>query len=206
MTASPTNAHWALPLIGLAVVCGLALSQLLPPTNDGPAVEWLDQPRPIPAFTLTSGTLTSGNNDFTLDSLRGHWQVLALGFTSCPDICPTTLAELARLRSALGENPLRVIFVSIDPERDSPQRLVEYVNFFGEGILAITGRDTQLHPLAESLGMNYRREGSLDNPRISHSPTIALIGPDGFLRARLRPGFDTQRAAQELSARIGAGT
>jgi protein SCO1 len=96
------------------------------------------------------------------------------------------------------------VFVSVDPVRDTPQQLARYVSFFGAGMLGVTGDDTELRRLAQSLGMDFRREGAADTPTISHSPTIALIGPDGTMRARLRPGFDTQQAARELAARIGA--
>lgn len=160
-------------------------------------MEWLAQPRPVAPFTLDSDS-----GVVTENSLRGHWQLLILGFTHCPDQCPTTLAELTELRGALAEDQLRVIFVSIDPQRDSPPDLAAYVQFFGDGITGITGDEQQLHHLANSLGMDFRHDGPSNNPRISHSPTIALIGPDGFLRGRLRPGFDVQKAAREISARL----
>jgi protein SCO1/2 len=158
--------------------------------------------------------------------LQGRWQLLALGFTHCPDFCPTTLAQLAGLRAAMTDAPVRVIFVSVDPERDSPEKLAAYVQFFGTGFIGVTGEVEQLQRLAHSLGMDFRHDGlddsssdnsndtpnnspndspndtPSDNPRISHSPTIAVIGPDGLLRGRLRPGFDTQQAARELTARM----
>lgn len=134
--------------------------------------------------------------------MRGHWQLLALGFTHCPDLCPVTLAELAELCASYSGDNLRVIFVSVDPVRDRPQQLADYVQFFGEDFIGVTGSARELHRLADSLGMNFRIEGPADRPVINHSPSIALIGPDGFLRGRLRPGFDTQQAARELAARM----
>jgi len=194
----PTRSAKALLLIALAVSIGLILSQLRPPPDTGAELEWLDNPRPVPEFLLTS---SSGS--FTAQSLRGHWQLLVLGFTHCPDFCPLTLAELVNLRAAYSGN-LRVIFVSVDHLRDTPQQLATYVEFFGKDLIAITGAAPELHRLATSLGMNFRIDGPTDRPTISHSPTIALIGPDGFLRARLRPGFDTTKAASELAAHIQA--
>lgn len=200
-------------IIALAMLCGLALSQLFgrtaPPTAQQVELEWLEHPRPVAAFTLASA-----HGEITDTALRGHWQLLALGFTLCPDLCPTTLAQVAALRATMADDPVRVIFVSVDPERDSPARLAAYVQFFGPDIIGVTGEVGQLRRLAHSLGMDFRQdragdgrndspgENPGDTPRISHSPTIAVIGPDGLLRGRLRPGFDTQRAARELTARM----
>jgi protein SCO1/2 len=198
LQSRPLPARW---VIALAVACGLALSQLPgqpePTDSQNFALEWLADPRPVAQFTLSSA-----DGDVTANSMRGHWQLLILGFTHCPDLCPTTLSQLTELRTVLAEDQLHVIFVSIDPQRDSPSKLSAYVQFFGSGITGITGDEQQLHRLANSLGMDFRHDGDSNNPRISHSPTIALIGPDGFLRGRLRPGFNVQQAAREISARL----
>jgi len=199
--------------MALAIACGVGLSQLLgstaPPTAEHVELEWLERPRPVAAFTLASH-----QGEITDTALRGHWQLLALGFTHCPDLCPTTLAQLAALRATMPDDPVRVIFVSVDPERDSPSRLAAYVQFFGTDFIGVTGEEDQLQRLAHSLGMDFRHDRAgdspndspndspSDNPRISHSPTIAVIGPDGLLRGRLRPGFDKQQAARELTARM----
>lgn len=186
------------------MICGLALSQLLgrsgPPTALDAELEWLPQPRPVAAFTLTAAA-----GEITDSALQGHWHLLALGFTHCPDLCPTTLAQLAELRATLADR-IEVIFVSVDPERDSPAHLAAYVEFFGSDFIGVTGAKDELRRLAHSLGMDFRHDGQGDSPRISHSPTIALIGPDGALRGRLRPGFDAQQAARELSARMRPST
>jgi protein SCO1/2 len=211
---APPNRHLAAGwLIALAIVCGLALSQLLgrtaPPTAQNVELEWLERPRPVAAFTLASA-----QGEITEAALQGHWQLLALGFTHCPDLCPTTLAQLDALRATMTDAPVRVIFVSVDPERDSPAQLAAYVGFFGADFIGVTGEEDQLQRLAHSLGMDFRHDDPSDspgenpndnsnnNPPISHSPTIAVIGPDGLLHGRLRPGFDTQRAARELTARM----
>jgi protein SCO1 len=190
----------ALLLLALAIGIGLTLSKLRPPPGASAELEWLDNPRPVPEFLLTSNS-----GSFTAQSLRGHWQLVVLGFTHCPDFCPLTLTELADLRAVYAGN-LRIIFVSVDPVRDTPQQLANYVQFFGEDLIGLTGATNELHRLAASLGMNFRIDGPADRPTISHSPTVALIGPDGFLRALLRPGFDTSRAARELAARISASS
>lgn len=208
--------------MALAIACGLALGQLLgraaPEEGLATELEWLEHPRPVAAFTLAAQ-----QGEFADTALRGHWQLLALGFTHCPDLCPTTLAQLAGLRAAMTDAPVRVIFVSVDPERDSPEKLAAYVQFFATDFIGVTGKVDQLQRLAHSLGMDFRRDGPddsssdsrpngtpvdspNDSPRISHSPTIAVIGPDGFLRGRLRPGFDVAQAVRELTARMRSGS
>jgi protein SCO1/2 len=204
-------------VIALAIACGVGLSQLLgrtaPPTAQNVELEWLEHPRPVAAFTLASA-----QGEITETALRGHWQLLALGFTRCPDLCPTTLTQLAALRARMRDDPVQVIFVSVDPDRDSSSQLANYVQFFGTEFIGVTGELEQLQRLAHSLGMDFRHDSAndsrsenpndnssnnpIENPGISHSPTIAVIGPDGLLRGRLRPGFDTQLAARELTARM----
>lgn len=200
--ATPTrpSVRPAILIIVLAMVCGFIIARQLPPPLSGSTLEWLDPPRAIADFTLTSR-----HSAFTNVDLRGQWQLLALGFTHCPDVCPTTLTELSALRAATDARNLQILFISVDPQRDSAEQLAGYVDFFAENILAATGPQIELHQLARSLGMDFRIEGPVDNPAISHSPTIALIGPDGLLHGRLRPGFDLQQVARELTARLKAG-
>lgn len=201
MSTLPRKTLLAPTVIALAIACGLALSRMEPATRQAAALEWLDTPRPVADFHLASH-----KGAFTDVALRGRWQLLALGFTHCPDLCPATLSELAALRSALPGITLRIVFVSVDPARDTPQQLAQYVRFFGEDILGLTGSDKELRRLAHSLGMDFRREGDAKVPVVSHSPTIALIDPDGVMRARLRPGFDVQQAARDIAARIEAAS
>jgi protein SCO1/2 len=188
-------------VIALAIACGIVQGRLAPAPTDAAALEWLDEPRPTGDFLLQSQ-----GGAFTAADLHGRWQFLVLGFTHCPDLCPTTLSQLAQLRAALPGIRPRIVFVSVDPVRDTPHRVAGYVRYFGEETLGVTGSDAQLRRLAGAFGMNFRREGAAAAPIISHSPTIALIGPDGALRGRLRPGFNTQQAARDIAAHIGASS
>jgi protein SCO1/2 len=199
-TTTRPSVRPAILIAALAVACGFAMARLLPPPLSGPTLEWLDPPRAIADFTLTSDHSTYTNED-----LHGQWQLLALGFTHCPDVCPTTLTALSTLLAATDVRNLQILFISVDPQRDSAEQLAGYVDFFAENILAATGPQIELHQLARSLGMDFRVDGPVDNPTISHSPTIALIGPDGLLHGRLRPGFDLQQVARELAARLKGG-
>jgi protein SCO1/2 len=199
-TTTRPSVRPAILIVVLAVTCGFAMARLLPPPLSGSTLEWLDPPRAIANFKLTSG-----HSAFTHEDLRGQWQLLALGFTHCADVCPTTLTELSSLRAATNARNLQILFISVDPQRDSPEQLADYVNFYAENIIAATGPQFELHQLARSLGMDFRIEGPADSPEISHSTTIALIGPHGFLRGRLRPGFDPQQVARELTVRLREG-
>lgn len=175
----------ALLLIGLAVDCGLGVAQLATPVATAPALEWLERSRPLAQISLESA-----GGEFNTTSMLGHWQLLALGFTHCPDLCPTTLSQLSALREALAGNRVRILFVSVDRARDSPQQLAAYVAFFGADFIGLTGANAQLHRLADSLGMAFRLEGTPQQPEISHSPTIALIGPDGVADTGCNPTRD----------------
>lgn len=143
----------------------------------------LDDARPLPAFALRRQGGTLANAD-----LRGHWTLLDFGYTFCPDICPTTLATLKDMKSRLaadGGAPPQVIFVSVDPARDTPERLAEYVRFFDPAFIGATGDDAALAPLVKHLGVYYHRQDAKDKRTYSvdHSAIIYLIDPQVRLKA-----------------------
>ncbi|HTY99383.1 MAG TPA: SCO family protein [Rhodocyclaceae bacterium] len=147
------------------------------------AATLIDDARPLPPFTLRRVGGTLGNAD-----LAGHWTLLDFGYTFCPDICPTTLAALKDVKARLvatGIAPPRVIFVSVDPARDTPERLNDYVRFFDPDFLGATGDDAALAPLAQNLGVHYQRLDERDKQHytVDHSAAVYLIDPRGRLRA-----------------------
>lgn len=124
---------------------------------------------------------------FTRADLRNQWSLLFFGFTHCPDICPATLQQLAIARSRLdpggGQFP-QIILVSVDPERDSPEVLAEFVRNFGEGIKGVTGPDAELRKLTAPLGIYFAASERVDGDySVDHSAAVLLLDDDANWRA-----------------------
>lgn len=145
----------------------------------------LPEPRVIADFDL----LDQDGKPFALQRLRGTWSLLFFGFTYCPDICPGTLYDLEQVHRALGDAPgisdaHQVVFVSVDPERDTPARLAEYVTYFDPDFQGVTGAPEQLAPLAMQIGVAYRiepHEAGDPNYAVDHSASVFLVDPDARL-------------------------
>ena len=127
---------------------------------------------------------------FTLDSLRGKWSLLFFGYTNCPDVCPTTLQTLTQVDQQVSENTasdhkIQVVFVSVDPERDTAERLAQYVPYFNQSFIGVTGKQTEINRLTQQLGiMHMRVESDNDqNYLVDHTSSILLFNPNGELRA-----------------------
>ncbi|WP_419227046.1 SCO family protein [Alteromonas sp. OM2203] len=147
------------------------------------------EPREITPFELTSHDGDVFNNA----SLKGQWSLVFVGYTFCPDICPTTMAELngiyPELKALESVQPIRVVFVSVDPKRDSVKRLAEYVNYFNEEFIAITGEHKALFPFVRNLGMMYAIAESTYNPNylVDHSASVVLVDPEARVIGRFKP-------------------
>ena len=168
------------------------------------SVTLLPQPRELPAFSLRQ----SDGTPLVAGELAGHWTLVFLGFTHCPDVCPTTLAELAQAQKqwqALPESTRpRVLFVSVDPERDSPGKTGEYAHAFHPDTLAATADVPALEKFATSLGFVFMKAPGKhfeQNPQdysVDHSAHIALLDPQGRLAGLIRPPLQPQAIADDL--------
>lgn len=142
----------------------------------------------LPAFQMTD----HNGAPFTNEQLQGHWSIMLIGYTFCPDVCPTTLAMLSGVHTEIEHSigqPLQVVFISADPERDTQERLSLYINYFSERFTAIFGPQERLYPLASSLGLvygRYEREHS-DYYLVDHSASIVLVNPQAKIEAVFRP-------------------
>lgn len=115
---------------------------------------------------------------------KGQWDLVFFGFTNCPDICPITLQILSTAKQQLsesGQTPLpRIVFVSVDPERDSTDKMATYVNAFGDGNLGITGDIEELLKLTSGIGIYFEKHDSDDEfYTVDHSAVVIVIDPDG---------------------------
>lgn len=149
---------------------------------------WPDPPRVAPVHLVDQR-----GEPFTLDDLRGRWTLLFFGFTSCPDVCPTTLDALARAHETLGANARyaergQVVFVSVDPERDTPAQIAEYVAHFHRDFLGVTASEEALTEFARNLGALFMKvpqgEG---NYTMDHSAGVFLIDPELRLVSVITP-------------------
>jgi len=154
---------------------------------------WLPQSRPLAPFRLTD----LQGRPFANSALLGHPSLVFFGFTYCPDVCPTTLATL---REVLAQQPLaglRVIFITVDPERDTPTTLRHYLGAFSPDFTGLYGAGRELAPLMTSLGAIAVRQPLPDGGyTIDHSATLYLIDRHGRMAAVFSPPF----AAAALSA------
>ncbi|HCL43847.1 MAG TPA: SCO family protein, partial [Pseudomonas sp.] len=189
-------------LIALAAGLGLLAAQQVfapkPPAN-APATEAITlypQPRELPDFNLAQ----SDGTRLIPGELKGHWTLVFLGFTFCPDVCPTTLAELAGAQNQWEALPdslrPRVLFISVDPDRDSATRLGEYVHGFHKDTLAATADIPSLERFATSLGFVFQKVPGKhfdENPEdytVEHSASLAVLDPQGRLAGLVRPPFN----------------
>jgi protein SCO1 len=117
------------------------------------------------------------------DDFRGRFQLISFGYTYCPDVCPTTLVEMAAILKRLDDNAARVqaIFISVDPERDTGKVLKTYTEFFDPRILGLTGSPALVRRAADNFRIRYAkvREPGSENYAVDHSAGMILLGPDG---------------------------
>ncbi|MGL5487623.1 MAG: SCO family protein [Shewanella sp.] len=137
---------------------------------------------------------------FTNANLTDQWSLFFIGFTYCPDICPTTLNKLAAAYPELKKiAPIQVVFLSVDPKRDTPDKLLSYVNFFNPEFKAVTGEQTQIFPLTRSLGLTYAMVGEGENYQVDHSAGYVLVSPQGTRVAVFKPTAALGQAPQVLN-------
>ncbi len=144
----------------------------------------LSPPRPVPPLALVD----QDNRPFDAQRLRGGWSLLFFGFTSCPDACPTTMAALAQTNKLLADLPEelrpRVVLISVDPERDTPERLGAYVKAFDPSFTGATGTKAAIDELAQRMGvLAATRPLEGGGYTVDHSASVFLIDPDGALHA-----------------------
>lgn len=167
----------------------------------------LPESRVIADFALTDHHA----QPFSLAELRDQWSLIFFGFTHCPDVCPTALYELQQVRNIMkekihgnekmdGEIAMpRILFISVDPERDTPENLQQYLSHFDPAFIGLTGEHEQLLPLTRQMGIAYRIEEHADGALqygVDHSAGILLINPAG----RLHGVFPAPHHADKISA------
>jgi protein SCO1/2 len=149
---------------------------------------YYQQVREVKPFQLTD----HHNQAFTKEQLANKWSWVFLGYTSCPDVCPTTLQELNFVYDDLKaiSKDTQILLVSVDPIRDTPEKLAQYIAYFNEEFIALTADHGVLFPFARNLGMMYainESEGDNNGYLVDHSASLVLINPQGDIAAIFKP-------------------
>lgn len=136
----------------------------------------------------------------TLSSFRGLMPMVFFGFTQCPSVCPTALARAAQIKKIMGEDgkTLQVIFITVDPERDTPQILDAYVKQFDPSFVALRGTLEQTKQVAKEFGVFYEKEPIGDTYTMSHTATSFVFDSRGNLRLGLSPSLSAKQCAEDL--------
>ena len=141
--------------------------------------------------------------------LDGKWSLVFFGFTYCPDYCPTTLTALEATKRQLGDRAkdLQIVFVTVDPERDTPQALKDYLSSdgFPRGVIGLTGTPQQVKAAADAWRAYYQKVGEGEDYTMNHSLTVYLMGPDGTFRTAIAHDLGPQRAAEIIERAMARG-
>lgn len=162
-------------------------------------------PRDITPFNLVSAQ----QQPFTNSNLNGHWSVLFFGFTQCPQLCPSTLAILndtyEQLEKKKNVQLPQIVFISVDPERDTPPVIKKYIASFNKNFLGATGSQDEIKKLTAALNILYMKVHKPNDAdpmsyQIDHSGTLLLVNPEGKLLAL----FSSPHTAEDLANNIAA--
>lgn len=186
------------PLLAALIVCNPATAQSAHEMLVG------DTSNINPRYLLQD---TNGRS-VTNEDFRGRFQLIAFGYTYCPDICPTTLVEMAAILKQLGDQAdrLQPIFVTVDPERDSAKVLKTYTEFFDPRILGLTGSPALVRRAADNFKIRYAkvREPGAENYAVDHSAGMILLGPDGAFIKKFAFATPVDEISVQLRKILGA--
>ncbi|AXK54865.1 SCO family protein [Pseudomonas protegens] len=190
----------------VALILGLTVNKVLSGKGQGDPTALIDagiillpQSRTLPAVKM----LDQDGQPVVIDELKGKWSLLFFGYTFCPDICPTTLAQLRQIKSELPKeavDKLQVILVSVDPNRDTPQQLKQYLGYFDKDFKGLTAASVEdLQKLANAVSIPFiPADTSKPNYTVDHSGNLAVIGPDGHQRGFIRAPLNNQKLVAQL--------
>jgi len=159
------------------------------------------EPKPLRTFELND----QYRQAFNLERLKGEWSFVFFGYTYCPDICPTTLSALTGVVKQLQEDPqgltnIQVVFVSVDPQRDTPDILEAYLKYFNEAFQGVTGAQQDIDSLTRQFGAGYMIEPETRPGEylVSHTSSIFLVDPYGQLIAAFPPPHDANTIVEQF--------
>jgi protein SCO1 len=188
-------------ILGVAAICaavaGFWLAREL--DSSGPVLAsgtWLPTPKILSDFHLTD----EQGRPFSLRDLQGEPSLVFFGFTHCPDVCPTTLLKLAQVKKTAALSKLRVVFVTVDPERDNTTLVGNYVHAFDPTFVGVTGANDAIVKMAADFGVAVNK---VDLPggdyTMDHSAIVFLLNTRGQVAGIFTPPFDTARLVEDLN-------
>lgn len=189
----------------LAFFVGIIASGMVRKASDAPQVPGFLWPNPpqVAEFSLT----TQDGRAFSRRDFLNKWSFVFFGFTQCPDVCPTTMQTLKKTKALLAEHPNfinkgQVVFVSIDPERDTQAILQQYLNYFDKDFIGITGAKEKLTELTKPLGILFAKikDDSVDSYTMDHSASILLIDPQGQMLGLFSMPHDPKQLSDSFNA------
>ncbi|MBO6633981.1 SCO family protein [Parvibaculum sp.] len=189
----------------LAVAVGIGLSELLVGTTED-----RNPGGSTPAAASVGGPFTLVNHDgetVTDEDFRGKYMLIYFGFTFCPDVCPTELGVMSSAVNALGDEAEKVqpIFITVDPERDTPDVMARYVELFHPRLVGLTGTPEQIDKVAKAYHVFYRKvtdESSSEDYTMDHSSIVFLMGPNGDYLKLFPPQTSPDKMAETISTHI----
>lgn len=147
----------------------------------------LTRPMELDNFEL----IDQNNQTFNSESLKGNWTILFFGYTNCPDLCPTTIYKLAEVKNDVNQNlpskNFNTVLVTLDPDRDTPERLNEYIGYFDESMLGVTGTYKNIQSFSSNLSVFYQRINKDGGYDFNHTASIFVFNQDGSLFATMSP-------------------
>ena len=194
----------------IALILGLIVSRVLSGKGAGDQAAMIDagiillpQSRKLPQLTMTN----QDGQPVQVNAFKGKWTLLFFGYTYCPDICPTTLAQLRQIKGELPKevvSKLRVVLISVDPNRDTPQQLKLYLSYFDKEFSGLTGSVPDIQKLANGVSIPFiPADTSKPGYFVDHSGNLAVLGPDGTQRGFIRAPFNTQKLMAQLPQLLG---
>lgn len=162
-------------------------------------------------FSLTD----QSGRPVTDQTYSGRWMLVYFGYTSCPDVCPTELQDLSATLDKLGPDSVRIVplFVTLDPQRDTPGVLADYTKLFDDRLVGLTGTPDQVAAVAAAYRVYFAKVANKDangkeasGYQVDHSSFLYLMGPDGRFRGLFRPGTSPQELAEAIRERMSAAS
>ena len=196
-------------LAAIAMVLGLTVNKFLnkPPLSREQLQQMgtviFDTPR---AFTMT-GLVDHNGQPFTAKNLQGRWTLVYFGFTFCPDICPATLSQLNKFDALIKEQSpklakdMQYIMVTVDPDRDTAEKLKNYVPYFNTDFIGVTGGINNVYNLAVQMNVPFTPvvDAEDDFYLVDHGANLTLINPEGDYQGFIRPPLDPSKLLTVLS-------